>query len=64
MSKEEVIKMAVDAVHLIRQLAAEMPETEIVLEYSPELFWPPSSNSPGKYAMQSPLPGAPPRNAR
>lgn len=38
MSKEEVIKMAVDAVHLIRQLAAEMPETEIVLEYSPELF--------------------------
>lgn len=38
MSKAEVIKMAVDAVHLIRQLAAEMPETEIVLEYSPELF--------------------------
>ncbi|WP_415034683.1 2-isopropylmalate synthase [Azonexus sp.] len=38
MSKTEVIKMAVDAVHLIRQLAAEMPETEIVLEYSPELF--------------------------
>ena len=38
MSEAEVIKMAVDAVHLIRQLAAEMPETEIVLEYSPELF--------------------------
>lgn len=38
MSKAEVIRMAVDAVHLIRQLAAEMPETEIVLEYSPELF--------------------------
>lgn len=38
MSKAEVIKMAVDAVHLIRLLAAEMPETEIVLEYSPELF--------------------------
>ncbi|PKO92070.1 MAG: 2-isopropylmalate synthase [Betaproteobacteria bacterium HGW-Betaproteobacteria-10] len=37
-SKAEVITMAVDAVTLIKTLAAEMPETEITLEYSPELF--------------------------
>lgn len=38
MNKEEVVSMAVKAVELIRQLAAEMPETEIQLEYSPETF--------------------------
>ena len=38
MSKAEVVNMAVDAVRLIRELAAAMPETEITLEYSPELF--------------------------
>ncbi|MBU3698132.1 2-isopropylmalate synthase [Dechloromonas sp.] len=38
MSKAEVIAMATDAVRLIRTLADEMPETEITLEYSPELF--------------------------
>jgi 2-isopropylmalate synthase len=38
MSKEEVVAMAVDAVKLIRQLADEMPETKVTLEYSPELF--------------------------
>ncbi len=38
MRKPEVIKMAVDAVTLIKQLAAEQPETEWVLEYSPETF--------------------------
>ena len=38
MSKAEVVQMAVDAVRLIRELAAAMPETEITLEYSPELF--------------------------
>ena len=38
MSKAEVVRMAVDAVKLIRQLADAMPETEITLEYSPELF--------------------------
>jgi len=38
MSKAEVIAMAVDAVRLIRSLADAMPETEITLEYSPELF--------------------------
>ncbi len=38
MSKAEVIQMAVDGVRLIKQIAAEHPETEWVLEYSPELF--------------------------
>ncbi len=38
MSKEEVVRMAVEAVHLVKQLAAEQPETEWVLEYSPETF--------------------------
>ena len=38
MSKAEVVTMAVDAVKLIKTLAAEMPETKITLEYSPELF--------------------------
>jgi 2-isopropylmalate synthase len=38
MSKPEVVKMAVDAVRLIKELAAAQPETEFVLEYSPETF--------------------------
>ncbi len=38
MSKPEVVKMAVDAVRLIKDLAAQQPETEFVLEYSPETF--------------------------
>ena len=38
MSKAEVIEMAVAAVKLVKQLAAEQPETEWVLEYSPEAF--------------------------
>ncbi len=38
MSKEEVVRMAVAAVRLVKQLAAEQPETEWVLEYSPETF--------------------------
>ncbi|HEX5805795.1 MAG TPA: 2-isopropylmalate synthase [Macromonas sp.] len=38
MSRQEVIGMAVSAVQLIRELAAEQPETEWVLEYSPETF--------------------------
>ncbi len=38
MSQAEVQEMAVSAVHLIKQLAAEQPETEWVLEYSPETF--------------------------
>ncbi len=38
MSKAEVIVMAVSSVKLIKQLAEERPETEWVLEYSPETF--------------------------
>ena len=38
MSKAEVLDMAVSAVRLVKQLAAEQPETEWVLEYSPETF--------------------------
>ena len=38
MSKAEVIDMAVSAVKLVRQLAAEQPKTEWLLEYSPETF--------------------------
>jgi 2-isopropylmalate synthase len=38
MSKAEVIEMAVTAVQQIKRLAAEQPETEWVLEYSPETF--------------------------
>ncbi len=38
MSKVEVVGMAVSAVKLVRELAVEQPETEWVLEYSPETF--------------------------
>jgi 2-isopropylmalate synthase len=38
MTKQEVIDMAVSAVTLVRNLAAQQPETEWVLEYSPETF--------------------------
>lgn len=38
MSKAEVIEMAVAAVALVKQLAAEQPETAWQLEYSPETF--------------------------
>lgn len=38
MTKDQVIDMAVASVRLIRELAAEQPETEWVLEYSPETF--------------------------
>jgi 2-isopropylmalate synthase len=38
MSKPEVVEMAINAVKLIKQLAAEQPQTEWVLEYSPETF--------------------------
>jgi 2-isopropylmalate synthase len=36
--KAEVVDMAVAAVRLVRQLTAEQPATEWVLEYSPETF--------------------------
>ena len=38
LSKPQVVAMAVESVLLIKQLAAEQPETEWVLEYSPETF--------------------------
>ena len=38
MSKAQVIDMAVSAVRLIRELADAQPETEWILEYSPETF--------------------------
>ncbi len=38
MSKAEVVRMAVEAVQLVKQLAAEQPDTEFVLQYSPETF--------------------------
>jgi len=37
-SKDEVIDMAVRSVRLIRELAVEQPDTEWVLQYSPEAF--------------------------
>ncbi|MGE0011459.1 MAG: 2-isopropylmalate synthase [Azoarcus sp.] len=38
MRKPAVVALAVSAVRMIKQLAAEQPETEFVLEYSPETF--------------------------
>ena len=38
MQKHEVIELAVSAVRRVRQLSEENPETEWVLEYSPETF--------------------------
>ncbi len=38
MSKPEVVNMAVSAVKLVKELCAENPGTEWVLEYSPETF--------------------------
>jgi len=38
MNKTEVVAMAVEAVRLVKSLAAEQPATEFVLEYSPETF--------------------------
>jgi len=38
MSKAEVKAMAVDSVKLVRALAADLPETEVIMQYSPETF--------------------------
>ena len=38
LSKDEVVTMAVDAVKLIRTLMADLPGTDVRLEYSPEVF--------------------------
>ncbi len=38
LDRPAIIEIAVQAVRRVKQLAAEMPETEVVLEYSPESF--------------------------
>ena len=38
MSRPEVVQLAVDAVRQIKRLAAEQPDTEFILQYSPETF--------------------------
>ena len=38
MEKQEIVRLAVQSVTLIRDLCAQYPETEWVLEYSPETF--------------------------
>lgn len=38
LDKPDIVKIATTGAELIRQLAGNMPETEIVLEYSPESF--------------------------
>lgn len=38
MSRDEVRQLAVDAVSRVREIAARMPETEVILQYSPETF--------------------------
>jgi 2-isopropylmalate synthase len=38
MSKEQIKEIAVNATKLVKQLASENPETEWILEYSPESF--------------------------
>src|SRR5882672_6947824 len=38
LTKDEVVAMAVEAVRLIRALAADLPGTDVRLEYSPEVF--------------------------
>lgn len=48
MTKAEVLDMAVSAVRLVKSLAVEQPETEWVLEYSPETF----STTELEYALE------------
>lgn len=48
MQKAEIVAMALAAVRLIKQLAAEQPETAFTLEYSPEVF---SSTEP-EFALE------------
>jgi len=48
MQKAEIVEMAVQSVLLIRELAAQQPETAFQLEYSPEVF---SSTEP-EFALE------------
>ena len=38
MEREEIAQIAVDGVRMVKEMAAAIPETEIVLQYSPESF--------------------------
>jgi hypothetical protein len=57
MSKDEVRQLAVDSVMLVKQLAAEQPETEFVLQYSPETFTATELDLPARCAMRWSPPG-------
>jgi 2-isopropylmalate synthase len=48
MQKAEILEMAVQSVRLIKQLAAQQPDTAFTLEYSPEVF---SSTEP-EFALE------------
>ena len=48
MQKAEIVEMAVQSVRLIKELAAQQPNTEFTLEYSPEVF---SSTEP-EFALE------------
>ena len=47
-SKEDILKIAVEGTKLIKKLAAEYPETDVILQYSPESF----SDTEVDYALQ------------
>ena len=48
MSKEEIKKIAVEGVRLVKKLLPELPDTEVQLEYSPESF----SDTEVDYALE------------
>ena len=48
MSKEEIKKIAVEGVSLVKKLLPELPDTEVQLEYSPESF----SDTEVEYALE------------
>jgi len=48
MSKEEIKKIAIEGVALVKKLLPELPDTEVQLEYSPESF----SDTEVEYALE------------
>ena len=48
MSKEEIKKIAIEGVTLVKKLLPELPDTEVQLEYSPESF----SDTEVEYALE------------
>ncbi len=48
MSKEEIKKIAIEGVALVKKLLPDLPETEVQLEYSPESF----SDTEVEYALE------------